>query len=42
MAESKITNALNEGMQIPRPKCLEPMNMDSLALSALPVRLFER
>lgn len=27
MAEGKMTKALNEGMQIPCPKCLEPMNM---------------
>lgn len=27
MAEGKITKALNEGMQIPCPKCMEPMNM---------------
>lgn len=27
MAEGKMTKTLNEGMQIPCPKCLEPMNM---------------
>lgn len=27
MAEGKMTKALNEGMQIPCPKCLESMNM---------------
>lgn len=27
MAESKMTKAFNEGMKIPCPKCLEPMNM---------------
>lgn len=27
MAKSKMSKALNEGMQIPCPKCLEPMNM---------------
>lgn len=27
MVESKMTKAVNEGMQIPCPKCMEPMNM---------------
>ncbi|WP_109354758.1 hypothetical protein [Sphingorhabdus sp. EL138] len=27
MADSKVTKALTEGMQIPCPKCMEPMNI---------------